>query len=105
MVALMRSGAHLKLHLEGPSLPERTRKGDVLTELHNSQCVTGYHRIPSRQARLVKMPSVLDQTITEVLKQRGVTELYSHQLECLEHVQAGRNTVVLTPTASGKTLC
>ncbi len=101
----MRSGAHLKLPLEGPSLPERSPKGDVFRELSNSDCVTVHHRIPARQARLVEMPAALDTSITGVLKKRGITELYSHQLECFEHVRAGRNTVVLTPTASGKTLC
>ena len=36
---------------------------------------------------------------------RGVTQLYSHQAEAFTHSAAGKNVVVVTPTASGKTLC
>jgi len=36
---------------------------------------------------------------------RGIAQLYSHQAEAIEHALAGRNVVVTTPTASGKTLC
>ncbi len=37
--------------------------------------------------------------------EKGVAELYSHQAAAAEAVHAGRNVVVVTPTASGKTLC
>src|SRR3979411_1170436 len=36
---------------------------------------------------------------------RGVDRLYSHQAEAYANVRAGRHLVVVTPTASGKTLC
>ncbi len=36
---------------------------------------------------------------------RGIEQLYSHQAEAFDHVAAGRNVVIVTPTASGKTLC
>src|SRR4029079_3341079 len=36
---------------------------------------------------------------------RGIQQLYTHQAEAIEHVRAGRDVVVVTPTASGKTLC
>ena len=39
------------------------------------------------------------------LASRGVDQLYTHQAEAIEHALAGRHTVVITPTASGKTLC
>ena len=39
------------------------------------------------------------------MHQRGITRLYSHQAEAVEAVLAGHNVVVVTPTASGKTLC
>src|SRR5262249_21197331 len=31
--------------------------------------------------------------------------LYTHQAQTIDHALAGRNAVVITPTASGKTLC
>ena len=36
---------------------------------------------------------------------RGIHRLYSHQAEAFELIRADRNVVVVTPTASGKTLC
>jgi DEAD/DEAH box helicase domain-containing protein len=40
-----------------------------------------------------------------MLEKRGIARLYSHQAETFGHAAAGRNVVVVTPTASGKTLC
>ena len=39
------------------------------------------------------------------LGSRGIEQLYTHQAAAIEHALAGRNVVVTTPTASGKTLC
>ena len=36
---------------------------------------------------------------------RGIERLYTHQAEAIEAVHAGEDVVVVTPTASGKTLC
>ncbi|MEJ7607523.1 MAG: DEAD/DEAH box helicase, partial [Bryobacteraceae bacterium] len=41
----------------------------------------------------------------QALAQRGIRELYTHQAQSLEHISNGSNVVVVTPTASGKTLC
>src|SRR5439155_12058293 len=43
--------------------------------------------------------------LTEAYRAKGVQELYSHQAATAELVRAGKNVVVVTPTASGKTLC
>ena len=40
-----------------------------------------------------------------MLAQRGIQQLYSHQAEAFRLAAAGRNVTVVTPTASGKTLC
>src|SRR5690625_389262 len=50
-------------------------------------------------------PEALDDRLVAALRQRGVRDLYSHQSQAVEHALAGRSTVVVTPTASGKTLC
>src|SRR5262249_26751825 len=47
----------------------------------------------------------IDSRLTRALGARGVTELYTHQAEAIGHALAGKNVVVITPTASGKTLC
>ena len=36
---------------------------------------------------------------------RGIERLYTHQAQALAEAAAGRNVCVVTPTASGKTLC
>ncbi len=43
--------------------------------------------------------------LIEALKRRGIHDLYVHQTKAVEAALAGRSTVVVTPTASGKTMC
>jgi DEAD/DEAH box helicase domain-containing protein len=50
-------------------------------------------------------PADLDGRIAAVLRKNGIDRLYTHQAEVWERVQEGKNVVVVTPTASGKTLC
>src|SRR5262249_8077755 len=50
-------------------------------------------------------PASLDPRIAEALHRRGIEQLYSHQAQAVELAAKGLNVVVVTPTASGKTLC
>ena len=61
--------------------------------------------IPARTADFVPMPEWLDPRIVAGLGSRGITSLYRHQAEAVEAVRAGEDVVVVTPTASGKSLC
>ncbi|MFY9615409.1 MAG: DEAD/DEAH box helicase [Candidatus Dormiibacterota bacterium] len=63
------------------------------------------HLIEGRPARYAEMPEGLPAKFREALGRRGIERLYSHQAEVYEHATAGRDVVVVTPTASGKTLC
>lgn len=47
----------------------------------------------------------MDAKLAAALERRGISGLYSHQAETFQHLAEGRNVVVVTPTASGKTLC
>jgi DEAD/DEAH box helicase domain-containing protein len=67
--------------------------------------VTALRRFPARPARLVPIPDTIDPRIAEALRARGIDALYSHQGHALELLAKGGHTVVVTPTASGKTLC
>ena len=51
------------------------------------------------------MADGVDERLCEVLRQRGIEQLYTHQAAAIEHALAGRHVVITTPTASGKTLC
>ncbi|HEX8941290.1 MAG TPA: DEAD/DEAH box helicase, partial [Candidatus Limnocylindrales bacterium] len=61
--------------------------------------------LPAREAVTAPLPDWLDPRIQAGLAARGIERLYSHQAEALDSIRAGRDTVVVTPTASGKTLC
>jgi len=67
--------------------------------------VTAVRRLPAVAAQYAPFPDGLDGRLTNALATRGISQLYSHQAEVIEHALAGRHTVVITPTASGKTLC
>lgn len=49
-------------------------------------------------------PSGLAGPLFSLLKQIGIDQLYSHQATAIEHILAGENVIVSTPTASGKSL-
>ena len=67
--------------------------------------ITGELVVPAREGRYAALPDELDARLKTALAGRGVTRLYSHQRQAWDAVRAGRHTVVVTPTASGKTLC
>src|SRR5438309_1383042 len=69
------------------------------------QMVTRWERVPPRRASYAEFPAWLDGRISASLRRRGILSLYSHQADALETAHAGKHTVVVTPTASGKTLC
>lgn len=79
---------------------------DQIRNNHNiMQNVTSWKEIPAREATYGPYPKGLCQELLDVLKKKGIQQLYSHQSEAIDHVLQGKNVVVVTPTASGKTLC
>jgi DEAD/DEAH box helicase domain-containing protein len=67
--------------------------------------VTAVRRLPAAGAQLAPFPAALDERLKAALQARGIEQLYTHQAEAIGHALAGRHAVVITPTASGKTLC
>jgi len=61
--------------------------------------------IPASGASYVPFPAGLAPEIAASLRSRGINQLYTHQAEVWDKVRGGRNVIVVTPTASGKTLC
>jgi DEAD/DEAH box helicase domain-containing protein len=59
----------------------------------------------AREARFSPFPEALNPALRTSLEQRGIPQLYTHQRQAFDHAAAGRNVAVVTPTASGKTLC
>ncbi len=67
--------------------------------------LTEWKTLPPRPARLAPFPEALDPRLKEALAKRGVPSLYTHQAQAVEAILAGEHVCVVTPTASGKTLC
>ena len=66
--------------------------------------VTAVRRLPAVAARYAPFPDALDARLRQALESRGISQLYTHQAEVIDHAIAGRHVVAITPTASGKTL-
>ncbi len=67
--------------------------------------VRSVKRQPPRPGEFMPLPETLAHALREVLRKRGIENLYVHQAESLRVAAEGKNLVVVTPTASGKTLC
>src|SRR2546426_221228 len=78
---------------------------DLLTSPSTGPCITTLRQFPARPPVLVSFPSSLDPRLADALRGRGIGQLYSHQARAWELVDKGHHVVVVTPTASGKTLC
>src|SRR5436309_2773004 len=100
--ALSRGETALDAALErlAPGVPALADRPDA-PDLH----VTALRRLPAVAAQYAPFPSALDARLTRALGARGITQLYTHQAAAIDHALAGNNVVVITPTASGKTLC
>ncbi|MDR1438644.1 MAG: DEAD/DEAH box helicase [Clostridiales bacterium] len=67
--------------------------------------ITCWQEIPAREASYASIPQRLDPRLFEALAKRGVHSLYTHQASAVDAALDGDDIVVVTPTASGKTLC
>ncbi|WP_343226217.1 DEAD/DEAH box helicase [Lysobacter sp. 5GHs7-4] len=67
--------------------------------------ITGHYVLPGRESRYAPMPEDVPAPLRAALRARGIERLYSHQAEAWAASQAGEHIAVVTPTASGKSLC
>jgi DEAD/DEAH box helicase domain-containing protein len=78
------------------TLATRDVNGDVLTAVRY---------FPAREAQWAEFPAWVHADLVSAYAAKGIRQLYTHQAIAAEAVHAGKNVVVVTPTASGKTLC
>ena len=82
---------------------------DVLNRLvsrsHADDVLTAIKHIPSREAQFRPMPDWVRPELAAAYCAKGIEQLYSHQAEAAELARAGRSFVIVTPSASGKTMC
>jgi DEAD/DEAH box helicase domain-containing protein len=76
-----------------------------LAEPGVARALVARHVLPAQEAVGAALPAWLDPRLAGALRRRGIEELYSHQAEALEALHGGEDVVIVTPTASGKSLC
>ena len=86
--------------MNGPQLVEH-----LLRAPEHQRNVTHFRHVPARPARYAPFPESVDPRLRAAYAARGIRQLFTHQAHAIEQVHGGRNVVVVTPTASGKTLC
>ena len=77
---------------------------DLRRERWYSGQVSGIEPLPSRTATYAEPDPPLPGPLADLVDKNGIPRLYSHQVELLNHARAGRNVIITTATASGKTL-
>ena len=94
------------------ALPSRPQQSlEPLVERFQKACqepdspIRAIHHQPASEGDYVEIPAEIRPELRTALEHRGIQRLYTHQAECFSRVQEGRHIVVVTPTASGKTLC
>jgi DEAD/DEAH box helicase domain-containing protein len=61
--------------------------------------------IPRKLPKFEPFPQDINSILKEALEAHGIHSLYTHQSASIKHIKEGKNVVVVTGTASGKTLC
>jgi DEAD/DEAH box helicase domain-containing protein len=71
----------------------------------HGEVLTAVRHYPAREAQWADFPEWIHSELRAAYTAKGIRQLYTHQVAAAEAVHAGKNVVVVTPTASGKTLC
>ncbi|HXN52705.1 MAG TPA: DEAD/DEAH box helicase [Candidatus Acidoferrum sp.] len=112
-LAVRRAGTSEAAISDGPVL---SRGSTAITRVHqvldalaardaHGEILTAVRHFPAREARWADFPAWTHGDLRAAYAGKGIRQLYSHQGAAAEAVHAGKNIVVVTPTASGKTLC
>src|SRR6266849_9995927 len=98
-LAVQRAGistALTRVHEVLDAFASRDHTGEILTAIRHS---------PAREAHWADFPAWVNPGLVSAYAAKGIHRLYTHQVAAAEAVHAGKNVVIVTPTASGKTLC
>src|ERR1700684_1156411 len=79
--------------------------GVLVARYRADEVLTAVRHIPAREAQFRAMPAWVRPELAAAYHAKGIEKLYTHQAAAAELAHAGKNFVVVTPTASGKTLC
>jgi DEAD/DEAH box helicase domain-containing protein len=79
--------------------------GALVARYRSEEVLTAVKHIPAREAQFRPMPAWVRPELIAAYRAKGIAKLYSHQAAAAGSAREGKNVVVVTPTASGKTLC
>ncbi|MFO0679723.1 MAG: DEAD/DEAH box helicase [Polyangiaceae bacterium] len=88
----------------GPRGVEATIEGWLESRIVKP-CLQADELYAAKDGDLRPLPESLHPGLVAALRARGVDALYAHQARAFEAAKAGRDVVVATPTASGKSYC
>jgi DEAD/DEAH box helicase domain-containing protein len=71
----------------------------------HGEVLTAVRHFPAREAQWAEFPAWMRSELAAAYGGKGIRRLYSHQAAAANTVHARKNVVIVTPTASGKTLC
>jgi DEAD/DEAH box helicase domain-containing protein len=79
---------------------------NAFLERHSTgEIITAVRRFPAREAQWADFPTWIHADLRAAYAAKGIRRPYTHQAQAAEAVHEGKNVVIVTPTASGKTLC
>ncbi|MFN7993109.1 MAG: DEAD/DEAH box helicase [Bryobacteraceae bacterium] len=94
------------------TLAPRTRQGleEAVTRFEASRSeprspIRAIRHEPATEGTFSDLPEAVHCALRGALRARGIERLYSHQREAFDAISRQENVVIVTPTASGKTLC
>src|ERR1700758_2389029 len=79
--------------------------GSLAGRYSTDEVLTTIRHLPAREAQFRAMPEWVRPELRQAYLAKGIAQLFSHQAEAAELAHSGKDFVVVTPTASGKTLC
>ncbi len=79
--------------------------GALVARYRSEEVLTALKHMPAREAQFRPMPAWVRPELAAAYRAKGIEKLYSHQAATSGLAREGKNLVVVTPTASGKTLC
>jgi len=77
----------------------------LTTEPNYSGQIAHIEHIPPREANCAQLDKPLTSSLQNCLNEHGLLPLYTHQAEAVNNARQGKNVIVATSSASGKTLC
>ena len=106
----------LAVRFAKPAVPDPNRGSTSLARIDQvlaglaardsaGEMLTAVRHYPAREAQWADFPEWIQAELRAAYNGKGIRQLYSHQAAAAEAVHGQKNVVVVTPTASGKTLC